>query len=271
MNSGSDNQIYPTLTEQLAVVIFTLNEEKNLPACLAAIPRGITTVIVDSGSTDDTENIALQAGLRVVKNRWPGFAAQRNFSLQQAGIQHEWVLFIDADEIYTPAIFSRLEQDLKSGASYDAAYISSHLVLDGTVLKYAPGYPVYHPRLVRRTKVSFLPNHAGHGETLASGVSAINIDIPYLHNFQSDGMLSWIQKHVSLARVEATSTSSGTTLKTFRARMAQSIRTSMLKAILRFVYHYILRGGFLDGRAGYKYSLMYFWFEVTKVLFKPND
>jgi len=136
-------------------------------------------------------------------------------------------------------------------------------------LRYAPGYPIYHPRLVRTRTVRFIPNDSGHGETVESGLHVGYIDIPYEHHFADDGPRAWLQKHLRLAEIEANAPSSAG-VQTWRARLSKSIGRGPLRPLLRFLFHYVVCQGFRDGRPGLIYSLMYTWFELTKLLFSDT-
>lgn len=258
---------------RLAVAILTLNEAARLPGCLAAIPKAYPVVVVDSGSVDDTAALARRAGARVLVNPWPGFAAQRNFCLEACRDAAEWVLFIDADEVFPPALFDWLNAALAAGApDFDAAQIPSHLVFCGRTLRHAPGYPIYHPRLARTTGVRFVPNRSGHGETLAEPCREIFCPVPYLHYFYDGDAAGWMRKHLGLAAQEAAADEAadggpGGRL-TARARLNRVAGRGWRRVPLRFFYHYVWRGGFRDGRAGLLYALMYAWYEATKQLLR---
>ncbi len=95
----------------LAVVILTLNEEKNLPACLESV-KGLDceVLVVDSGSTDRTKEIAASAGAKVVEHPFENYAAQRNWAQQNLPIKNEWLLHLDADERLTPELVVEIRE-----------------------------------------------------------------------------------------------------------------------------------------------------------------
>lgn len=98
----------------VSVIVLTKNEEENLPDCLASLQWANEIVVVDSFSTDRTVEIAQQHGARVVQHRFQDYAAQHNFAQTQA--QHDWVLFIDADE----RVSSELAQEIRQLADSEA-------------------------------------------------------------------------------------------------------------------------------------------------------
>ena len=162
----------------LTIVILTKNEQANLPACLTAIPERYPIVIVDSGSTDDTLAIANSRACRIYTNPWPGFAGQRNFAIKQCAISTPWILFVDADEIYPQAFYDWFESEMTKTDSLDVLMVPSILYLRGTRLSHAPGYPIYHPRLVRRETARFVSNHTGHGEAVINTCRIGYAEIP---------------------------------------------------------------------------------------------
>lgn len=259
--------------EKICIVILTLNEEKSLPLCLAAIPDSLEKVVIDSGSTDKTIDIAKAHGARVVFKKWCGFADQRNFAIRGADIQKEWILFIDADEIFPAELYEWANETLSKNTPYDAFQIPSLIILDEVVLRYAPGYPLYHPRLVRRETAGFVKGNSGHNETVRSDLRVARTDITYFHYWHSGPLQPWMEKHLRLAVQELVvgSHEYREVQMTPRMRLNKLLGPGLVRCILRFAYHYVVRGGFRDGRAGLQYSLMYFWFEITKWIMSREE
>lgn len=97
------------LAGALTVVVPVRNEARNLAACLGSIPPGLPVLVIDSSSTDETVAIAKTAGATVVQFHWRGgFPKKRNWVLQTYAFETPWVLFLDADERMTPAFVSEL-------------------------------------------------------------------------------------------------------------------------------------------------------------------
>jgi len=247
----------------LTVVILTKNEEANLPRCLAAIPERYPVVIVDSGSTDNTLTIAADRGCRIYSNPWPGFAEQRNFAINQCAIDTPWLLFVDADEIYPPAFYQHFESAMVNDDSIDVLMVPSILYLRGKRLNHAPGYPIYHPRLVRRATARFVRNHTGHGEAVINSCRIGYSDIPYEHYFYHGEIIEWMHKHVDKAAQEVQLQPTAGAVMTRRGRLSVLLGRSWLRIIARFLYHFVFRGGFLDGAAGLEFALMFTWYEAS--------
>jgi glycosyltransferase involved in cell wall biosynthesis len=249
-------------------VILTKNEERNLPRCLEAIPSRYPLIILDSGSTDKTLSIAKNRGCNIYKNEWPGFAAQRNYALEHCNITSDWVLFIDADEIFPPAFYEWFEDKVKRTKNIDAVMVHSNLIFCGQRLMYAPGYPIYHPRLVCTKKVRFISNHSGHGETILAKHVTIKATIPYDHYFYEGDSVEWMRRHIKNAVMEIGTNPAIDAKMTYRVLLNKLAGRTALRIPARFFYHYLWCRGFLDGSAGFRYSLMYTWYEMTKYVLR---
>lgn len=257
----------------LSIIILTKNEAKRLHRCLEAIPPKYPVIVVDSESEDTTVTIAEKHGCTVYSQQWLGFAGQRNFALKNCNINKGWVLFVDADEFYPLEFYNWFESKPDELENTDVLMVPSWLVFCGQRLRYAPGYPIYHPRLVRSGIVPFTVGHAGHSETLMSEVRVAFGDISYDHHFFDGDIDRWMHKHIKLADLESSAAISFGTL-TSRASLSLLMGRSFLRVPGRFVYHYLVKGGFRDGWRGLLYSLMYAWYELTTYLlvqFKKRD
>lgn len=248
---------------KLTVVILTKNEAYHLPRCLDAIPDRYPVVVIDSGSTDGTDAIAQRRGCAGFHNSWPGFAAQRNFALEHCGVRSGWALFIDADELFPHTFFDWFEARVAGAADIDAVMVPSILYLRGQALRFAPGYPILHPRLVRTDAVRFVTNHTGHGESIPTGLRTITGPIPYHHHFYNGELIGWMHKHIDKARLEVALKPTDGAMLTRRGRLSLLFGRSVWRIPARFVYHYLLRGGIRDGFAGLEFALMFTWYEAT--------
>jgi len=103
----------------ITLLVIARNEATHIERCLSSVPFAAEKIVVDSGSTDDTREIARKCGARVVDQPWLGFGPQRNFASTQAS--NDWILFLDADEELTPELARELERELPSLMACDAA------------------------------------------------------------------------------------------------------------------------------------------------------
>ena len=97
-------------TLPLSLVVITLDAARELPGCLASAPFAAEAIVVDSGSRDDTVEIARDRGARVIERALPGFGAQKNFAVGNAA--HDWVLCLDADERVTPEMAAAIASEI---------------------------------------------------------------------------------------------------------------------------------------------------------------
>lgn len=135
----------------IAALIITKNEERNIGDCIDSVNWMDAVIVVDACSTDRTVEIAREKGATVCVRPWPGYGAQRNFSLEQA--KSEWVFVIDADERVTPELRREIEAIFRDGPPPDvAAYeVPRRNYFYGKWIQFGGIYPDYSPRLFRRT------------------------------------------------------------------------------------------------------------------------
>ncbi len=134
----------------LAACLITLDEQEVLAEALASVDFCDELVVVDSGSTDRTLEIARRAGAKVIESEWRGFAVQRNLALEHA--RSDWVLELDADERVTPELRFEIESFLSSSVSdeYELAAMPIRQLFLGRPLSDSARYPDYRHRLFRR-------------------------------------------------------------------------------------------------------------------------
>lgn len=257
-----------------SVVILTLNEERNLPLCLASVRGCDDVVVLDSGSTDRTVEIARAAGAQVFTREFDNFAGQRNFAQQTIPFRHPWVFHLDADEQMTPDL-EKESRAMLALADVDGFWVAPRMMFHGRWIPHCTDYPAYQARLVRVPQFAFI--QVGHGQREAPGMRMGRLAGNYLHDLTSGGEQQWIEKHQRYARQEAEE----------HARHPGSVRWSAIltpdplrrrralkrlsydlpcRPLLRFLYQYILRRGFLDGAAGLRYCRLLAHYERFAVV-----
>jgi len=256
------------MTVPVSVVILTANEASNLPGCLEAVCSFTDdVVVVDSGSTDRTCEIACQHGVRVYENAFEGFGAQRNWAIDHVPHRYDWILHLDADERPTAEFVKELAQLLSSPRNEAGFYVSNRRMLGERWLRHASGFPVYQVRLFHHARLRF-ENH-GHGQReIATGALGYMKE-PYLHYAFSKGSKDWFEKHARYAAAEATeyrktAISWSQALAGWVAREPVVRRRSLkqlsmrmpCRALLRFGYTLFVKRAILDGRAGIAYARM---------------
>jgi len=252
----------PARSLPVSVVILTLNEEKNLPSCLASIAEADDVVILDSGSTDRTVEIARAAGVRVFTNPFRDFAQQRNYAHEQIAFSHPWVMHLDADEQMTPELLDECAA-IPADAPFDGYYIAPRMMFHGRWLRRCTDYPAWQARFVRAKGFKFV--QVGHGQRESAEMRMGFLRAAYLHDISIPDIDEWETKHRRYARAEAVrywaedrtpvglrTIISGPALERRRALKLLSYHLPF-RPFLRFFYQYFLRGGFLDGMVAYRY------------------
>jgi glycosyltransferase involved in cell wall biosynthesis len=251
----------------ISVVVLTKNEAANLPRCLDSLEFSDDVLVLDSGSTDETCEIARTRGARVMTRVFDSFGRQRNYAMEAGELRYEWVLHVDADEVVTPELRQELQRIARAGAPTPAFRIPSRMILMGQWLRHAGMYPAYQVRFGRRDVLRFIDH--GHGQREALPPEQVGtIDAPFDHYNFSKGLDDWYARHRRYAADEARQAlaerveplAPGDLLSldpTRRRRALKRLGNRMpLRPQLRFAYTYLLRGGFLDGMAGLRYAGM---------------
>jgi glycosyltransferase involved in cell wall biosynthesis len=252
----------------ISVVVLTMNEAGNLPRCLDSVRFSDDVLVLDSGSTDDTCAIATSLGARVMTRAFDSFGRQRNHAMEQGGLRHDWVLHLDADEVVTPELQRELLEIARRGGSALPAWrIPSKLIFMGRWLRRSGMYPAYQVRYGRRELLRFVDH--GHGQREALPPEQVGtVRAPMDHYNFSKGINDWFARHLRYAEAEARQALSERQQPLHAGGLFARDRTTRRRALkrlgnrlpcrpaLRFLYAWLLRGGFLDGLAGYRYARM---------------
>lgn len=244
-----------------SVVILTLNEETDLPACLRSVAACDDLVVVDSGSTDRTVAIAQAAGARVFHRRFDNFAGQRNYAQREIPFKHRWAFHLDADEQFTPELFADCQAASRRN-DLDGFFVAPRMLWRDRWIPHCTDYPAWQARFVRVPEFTFV--EIGHGQREAPGMRMDRLHASYVHDLSSGGVDEWLGKHRRYARAEArqhlAAPRGGTWRKLIggdalaRRRAVKQLSFSLPgRPFLRFIYQYLLRGGFLDGSPGFEY------------------
>jgi glycosyltransferase involved in cell wall biosynthesis len=253
-----------------SVVILTLNEERNLPRCLASAVGCDDLVVLDSGSRDRTCEIARAAGATVLARPFDNFGAQRNFAHEAGVFKYPWVFHLDADEQFTPELVAECAELTRANpAEVDGFWTAPKMFFRGRWIPHCTDFPAYQARFVHATRFRFI--QVGHGQREAPAMRMGKLRHHYLHDLSAEGEAALVDKHRRYARQEAATHLARATAQSTAPAQASLYssdpltRRRALKALsqhlparglLRFVYQYVLRRGFLDGRPGLAYCLL---------------
>jgi glycosyltransferase involved in cell wall biosynthesis len=234
----------------LSVVLITQNEETNLGRTLESVLPLVGNgkvgdgtgeiLIVDSGSTDRTLEIAMSFGAKVFHEPWKGFAAQKNSALEKASCN--WVLQLDADEALEPELCRELQELLASGPALAGFFIPRKNFFLGRWIRHGGFYPDPKLRLIRRGAGKFEEYGAHPTIKLNDGLKAGAVKHALLHNAYPTlrGYIDHMNSYSSMGAMVAVE----------RGHRSFSLLDIVIRPWLTFLYNYVFRLGFLDGREG---------------------
>jgi glycosyltransferase involved in cell wall biosynthesis len=232
----------------LSVAIITRDEEANLARTLASVQFANEVIVLDTGSSDRTVEIARAAGAMVYQEAWQGFAASKNSAI--AKCSGAWVLSLDADEELSPELQLQIQRLLPSGPRVDAYYLSRRNLFLGRWIKHGGFYPDAKLRLFRRAAASFtaqprFENRPVH-ETIAFNGRADTLDYDLIHHAYPtlEVYIEHMDRYSSLG--SGLLIDSGKICRSWPAFFCRVF----LVPQLGFVWNYIFRRGFMDGREG---------------------
>jgi (heptosyl)LPS beta-1,4-glucosyltransferase len=241
------------MSEPLAAVILTLNEEKHITDCIASVEWADRVVVFDAFSVDRTVELAEAAGADVIQHAFENYAAQRNAAL--AAVDAEWILFVDADERSSPAQAHEIRRLIAAG-EHNGYWIPRHNYIFGKLTRHTGWYPDYQMRLLRRSKARYDPERQVHELVLLDG-EAGHLQTPFVH-YNYDNVAQFVHKQRRYVAYDA------------RMLKEQGIRPRPHKFITQplrhFVWRFIALRGYRDGLHGLRLSVLMAWYELQKYI-----
>jgi hypothetical protein len=219
--------------------VIASDEERRLPACLESVAFCDEIVVVDGGSRDRTQEIAREAGAKLVENPWPGFAAQRNVALAHAN--GDWVLEIDADERVSPELADEIRALLAGPpvAERMAALPMRDLFL-GHPLGPAARYPRYRHRLFRRGAFRHDESRSVHEGLWPDGpVRPLSGELRHL---LASSWREALDDALAYARLEGS--------QRRRPGPAEALTGIFLRPLVKLAYRVLIYGAWRDGWRG---------------------
>jgi glycosyltransferase involved in cell wall biosynthesis len=246
------------MRERLSVTVITKNEEKRIGKCLESAAFADEILVVDSGSTDRTIEIARQHGARIIQQAWLGYGRQKQFAVDQA--KNDWVLSLDADEWLSEELSFEIKKVL-TGGKFKAYEISRRNKFLGRWLRYGEGYPDRALRLFKKS-IAVWSTDVVHEKVIAR-VRAGRLSGDLMHESE-DGLRSFVAKQAEYARVGANNSKS----RNFIVLLVKIVTSPAI----RFLKNYIFRFGFMDGYQGFIFAVVMSWATVLKytVLLRRN-
>lgn len=226
----------------LSAAIITLNAAHQLEACLRSLQFCSDIVVVDSGSTDGTQALAMQYGARVIDCAWLGFGPQKQFAVAQAA--HDWVLCVDADERVSAELQASIATALAAPACMAYRFPRANRFM-GRYLRHGEGYPDWSLRLFDRRHARW-SDDAVHEKVIATQpVGSLRGDLLHDTAESIEAYLTKQNRYTSLAAESAVAAGK-------RATAAKLL----LSPLIRFIKFYLFRLGCLDGLPGLVHTLI---------------
>jgi len=227
------------MAKTLSIAIVTLNEEGNLPRTLASVGWADEIVIVDSGSTDRTCDIAREVGARVISEPWRGYTAQKNYALELC--TKDWILSLDADEEVSAELADEIRAVLNRDAKFDGYSMPRKNLFLGRWMKHGGFYPDPKLRLFRRGKAYSTGRDPHDRFEMRNGEPVGGFKGALIHHTYPT--LNLYLEHMNRYS-NVWNRVPGAVPQRF------SINAIVLRPLFTFIYNYFFRLGFLDGREG---------------------
>lgn len=261
----------------ISILVLTKNEQQDLPGCLASVSWCDDIHVYDSMSSDSTVEIANAFGASVTQRPFDNWASHQNWGLSNIKFKYPWVFYIDADERMTPELVLSIQTAITDSGEFVAFRVQRRDFFLGTWLKHVQSSPFYM-RLFRPEKMRYerLVNPISIPDGPVGEVSG------YLDHFPfSKGMGHWIDRHNSYSRFEAEqifeNRIKGGTFSFSKALFSSDFHERRyhqkemfyrlpFRPVVKFLVLYVLKRGFLDGRAGLTYALLQSIYEYFIVL-----
>lgn len=262
----------------VSVLIPALNERLNLRRAIESVRWAGEVWVVDSHSTDGTQEIALECGAQVVQFDYAGVGPKKkNWALEKLPLKNEWVLILDADERVPPALEAEIRQAILK-ADVDGYYVDREYVFLGRSLaSFRPNWNLrlFKHRLGRYEPLATNVPHTGdnevHEHIVLSGKTGY-LRVPLLHDDKRP-LRAWVENHnryseweaevysqllqepINLSRIFSTDSF-------WRRRILKRVWVRLpFRPFGRFLLFYVFRRGFMDGRQGFWYSVLMGYYE----------
>lgn len=222
---------------KISATIITCNEERNLPRAIESLRCCDEILIVDSGSTDRTVEIAQKFGARVLEANWRGYAGQKNYASDQA--VNDWILSIDADEALSEDLEAEIWQLKKNGAGYDAYTVPRLAQYLGRWILYSGWYPDRKIRLFNRARARWVGDYV-HESVVSDGrIGQLQGNLLHYTCGSLSEHLKTMDRYTTLAAEELAA-----------RKKPIGYRHLLLDPPWTFVKSYLFQRGFLDGLEG---------------------
>ena len=257
----------------VSFIIPTRNEERNIRNALASVLGWADQIyVLDSFSDDRTVEIAREMGTDVAQRRFDNFATQKNWALNNLPLRNDWIFFLDADERVTPALRNEVAR-LLPVCGYDGFYVPRRNFFMGGCLRHGAWAPDWNLRLFKH-RLGRYEQRIVHEHVILKGPAGF-LRNPLEHN-DYKGLDRYFERHNIYSSMEAIevfrtlgSSGSGALKGNLLKRGPQrrrrlknlAYRYLPCRTLFKFFWAYILKGGCLDGRLGFRYCVLQSFYE----------
>lgn len=253
----------------LTAIVLTKNEEKNIAECLQSVQDfAKRVVVVDSGSTDKTVEIAKQYGADVYEHPFENYARQFNWGIDNTGIDTKWTLRLDADERFTPALCKELEEKiaLHENDDVNGFVLEAWLFFMGRCLKH--GGSRKKKLMVFKTGIGRVEDRKMDEHTILSSGTAEEIKEKFLHYDFKDiktyvNKLNWyatreMQDYFEGAFPDEKLDAANKEIASTRSKKSTYYKLPLFwRCWANFFYSYFIGRNFMNGKEGFCYSFLY--------------
>ena len=224
------------MRNRLSVVLITLNAASELDACLRSVPFADEIVVVDSGSSDATRDIAMQRGARVIEQAWMGYGRQKQLAVEAAA--NDWVLALDADERVSDELHASIlaALDAPAATAFEVARCNRFM---GRWLRHGEGYPDWSVRLFHRAHARWSEDTVHERVITSAPPSPLHGDL--LHE-SAESLERYLAKQNRYTTLQAE--------RLIEERQTGYALRMLTSPFVRFCKFYFFRLGFLDGLPG---------------------
>ena len=240
----------------ILTIVPALDEEVHIERCVSSALGLGPVVVVDGGSGDATVQLAEEAGASVLEREWTGYASQKNWALDMVDGEAEWILFLDADEYLTPQARDAVRAAAGS-AQADGYYVARRYVFLGRRLDHAYWYPDYQLRLFRSGRGRFEERRVHEHLVVDGRVAESSIDLVHENLKGISDYVGKLNRYADLEAQEILRPAGALRPGSLRGGWPERRRALKRvwlrmrgRAVLRFLWLYVVKRGFLDGRPG---------------------
>ena len=225
--------------KNISVLIITLNEEANMQALLIDLDFADEIIVVDSFSTDKTEAICKSfENVTFIQNEFENYSSQRNFAISQA--KNDWILFLDADERLTPALKKEILATIKTNETFSAFLFNRTFMFKGEILHFSGNQTDKIFRLFNKNQAEYTKDRLVHEKLKVNG--KIGVLKNKLLHYSYSSFQAYKSKTIQYGKFKAQ--------EKYIKKLKPSVLLHLIHPSYNFLFNYIVRLGFLDGKKG---------------------